>query len=150
VTVVFGRTPRILLAEPGPDDEHDLGGKALAHALKDAGFEVIYTGMHQSVEMIVEAAFQEDVDAIGLSIMVPAQLPICRELMGLLRKKGADDIMVVVGGVIPRQDIPVLKELGVQAIFPGRTDIDAPAAFLRDQLLKRAESLADQANRGNL
>jgi methylmalonyl-CoA mutase, C-terminal domain len=149
VPVVFGRTPRVLLAEPGPD-EQDLGGKALAHALKDAGCEVIYTGMHQSVETIVEAAIQEDVDAIGLSIMAPAQLPICRELIGLLREKGADDIVVVVGGVIPRSDIPVLKDMGVHGIFPGRTDLDAPAAFLREQLLRRAESLADQANRGNL
>jgi len=125
-------TPRILLAKPGLDG-HDRGAKVVAHALKDAGLEVIYTGLHQTVEMIVQAAIQEDVDVIGLSIMSGAHLPICRKLLNLLKEKGAHDIMVVVGGVIPGPDIPLLKEMGVAAVFPGGSDIDAPAAFIRER-----------------
>ena len=147
--MVFGRTPRILLAKPGLDG-HDRGAKVVAHALKDAGFEVIYTGLHQTVEMIVQAAIQEDVDVIGLSIMSGAHVPICRKLMDLLRQKGVTDIMILVGGVIPSRDITVLKELGVHGVFPGGADLDAPAAFIREQLHERAETTADQANRGNL
>ena len=145
----FGHTPRILLAQPGFDG-HDRDAKVLAHALKDAGFEIIYIGLHQTVEMIVEAAIQEDVDVIGLSITSGAHVSICRKLLDLLKKKGADDIMVLVEGVIPSRDIPVLEELGVRGVFPGGTDIDAPAAYIREQFCKRAESTADQANRGNL
>jgi methylmalonyl-CoA mutase, C-terminal domain len=125
--------PRILLAKPGLDG-HDRGAKVIAHALKDAGLEVIYTGLHQTVEMIAQAAIQEDVDVIGLSIMSGAHVPICRKLLSLLKEKGADDIMVVVGGVIPTPDIPLLKEMGIAAVFPGGADIDAPAAFIRAQL----------------
>ncbi len=147
--MVFGRTPRILLAKPGLDG-HDRGAKVVAHALKDAGFEVIYTGLHQTVEMIVQAAIQEDVDVIGLSIMSGAHVPICRKLMDLLRQKGVTDIMVLVGGVIPSRDVPVLKELGVQGVFPGGADLDAPAAFIREQFRKSAETETDQADRGNL
>ena len=106
----------------------------IAHALKDAGFEVIYTGLHQTVEMIVESAIQEDVDVIGLSIMSGAHIHICQKLFKLLHEREADDIMVLVGGVIPSKDIPALKELGVAAVFPGGSDIDAAAAFLREQL----------------
>lgn len=125
-------TPRILLAKPGLDG-HDRGAKVIAHALKDAGLEVIYTGLHQTVEMIVQAAIQEDVDVIGLSIMSGAHLPICRKLLSLLKEKGAEDIMVVVGGVIPSRDIPHLTEMGVAAVFPGGSDIDAPAMFIREK-----------------
>jgi methylmalonyl-CoA mutase C-terminal domain/subunit len=125
-------TPRILLAKPGLDG-HDRGAKVIAHALKDAGLEVIYTGLHQTVEMIVQAAIQEDVDVIGLSIMSGAHLPICRKLLSLLKEKGAEDIMVVVGGVIPSRDIPRLTEMGVAAVFPGGSDIDAPAMFIREK-----------------
>jgi len=131
--MTVGRTPRVLLAKPGLDG-HDRGAKVVAHALKDAGFEVIYTGLHQTVEMIVEAAIQEDVDVIGLSIMSGAHVPICRRLVELLRSRGAGDIMVVVGGVIPSRDIPVLKELGVSEVFPGGSDIDAPAKFIREHV----------------
>ncbi len=126
--------PRILLAKPGLDG-HDRGAKVVAHALKDAGFEVIYTGLHQTVEMIVETAIQEDVDLIGLSIMSGAHVPICRKLMDLLEKKGAADIMVLVGGVIPGRDIPTLKDMGVAEVFPGGSDIDAPARFIKDRLM---------------
>ena len=128
-----GKTARVLVAKPGLDG-HDRGAKVIAHALKDAGFEVIYTGLHQTVEAIVEAAVQEDVDVIGLSIMSGAHIPICEKLFALLRAKSADDVMVLVGGVIPSRDIPPLKDLGVAEVFPGGSDIDAPAAFIRAAL----------------
>jgi len=128
-----GRVPRVLVAKPGLDG-HDRGAKVIAHALKDAGFEVIYTGLHQTVEAIVETAIQEDVDVIGLSIMSGAHLPIAERLIGLLREKQGDDMMVVVGGVIPSRDIPKLKEMGVAEVFPGGTDIDLPAQFIRQRL----------------
>jgi len=121
------------VAKPGLDG-HDRGAKVIAHALKDAGFEVIYTGLHQTVEAIVETAIQEDVDVIGLSIMSGAHRPIAERLIGLLREKEVDDMMVVVGGVIPGRDIPKLKEMGVAEVFPGGTDIDLPAQFIRQRL----------------
>jgi methylmalonyl-CoA mutase C-terminal domain/subunit len=124
---------RILLAKPGLDG-HDRGAKVVAQALRDAGFEVIYTGLHQTVEMIAEAAIQEDVDVIGLSIMSGAHVPICKKLLSLLQERGADDIMVLVGGVIPSRDIPILKAMGVAEVFPGGSDIAAPAAFIREKL----------------
>jgi methylmalonyl-CoA mutase C-terminal domain/subunit len=126
-------SPRILLAKPGLDG-HDRGAKVIAHALRDAGFEVIYTGLHQTVEMIVQAAVQEGVDAIGLSIMSGAHIPICRKLFDLLKDSGRDDWLVLVGGVIPARDIPALKEMGVAEVFPGGADIDAPAEFIRRRL----------------
>ena len=132
VAVSSGNGPRILLAKPGLDG-HDRGAKVVAHALRDAGFEVIYTGLHQTVEMIVETAIEEDVDVIGLSIMSGAHIPICEKLASLLKEKEADDIIVLVGGVIPGKDIPRLKEMGVAEVFPGGTDIDAPANFLRER-----------------
>jgi methylmalonyl-CoA mutase C-terminal domain/subunit len=133
VVVAPGNKRRILLAKPGLDG-HDRGAKVVAHALKDAGFEVIYTGLHQTVEMIAETAIQEDVDIIGLSIMSGAHIPICAKLTALLKAKGADDIVVLVGGVIPHRDISRLKEMGVAEVFPGGTDLDAPAQFIRDHL----------------
>ncbi|MEJ2716990.1 MAG: cobalamin B12-binding domain-containing protein [Deltaproteobacteria bacterium] len=130
--VSSGNGPRILLAKPGLDG-HDRGAKVVAHALRDAGFEVIYTGLHQTVEMIVETAIEEDVDVIGLSIMSGAHIPICEKLTNLLKEKKADDIMVLVGGVIPGKDIPRLKQMGVAEVFPGGTDIDAPATFIHEK-----------------
>jgi methylmalonyl-CoA mutase C-terminal domain/subunit len=131
--VAPGKKRRILVAKPGLDG-HDRGAKVVAHALKDAGFEVIYTGLHQTVEMIAETAIQEDVDVIGLSIMSGAHVPICGKLTALLEAKGADDIVVLVGGVIPHRDIPRLKEMGVAEVFPGGSDIDAPVEFIREHL----------------
>ncbi len=125
------KTQRVLLAKPGLDG-HDRGAKVIAHALKDAGFEVIYTGLHQTVDMIAQAAVQEDADVIGLSIMSGAHIPICTKLIALLKEKGAGDIPVIVGGVIPSKDIPTLKEMGVAEVFPGGSDIDAPVVFLRN------------------
>ncbi len=127
------RKIRVLLAKPGLDG-HDRGAKVVAHALKDAGMEVIYTGLHQTVDSIAEQALQEGVDVVGLSIMSGAHVPICRKLMGLLREKGANDILVVVGGVIPNRDIPVLKEIGVDGVFPGGTPFDEIVDFIRSNV----------------
>lgn len=139
VALTLKRTPRVLVAKPGLDG-HDRGAKVIAHALKDAGFEVIYTGLHQTVEMIVEAAIQEDVDVIGLSIMSGAHLPICEKLFRLLKERDAADILVLVGGVIPSRDVPALKALGVKEVFPGGSDIHAPADFIKQQLNVEATS----------
>ena len=110
---------RVLIAKPGLDG-HDRGAKVVARALRDAGMEVIYTGLRQSPEQIVAAAAQEDVDAIGLSILSGAHLPICRRVVELLKEKGIDGIQVFVGGIIPAQDIAELKQLGVAEVFtPG-------------------------------
>lgn len=125
------RKIRVLLAKPGLDG-HDRGAKVVAHALKDAGMEVVYTGLHQTVQSIVEQAVQEDVDVVGLSIMSGAHVPICRKLMGLFKEKGVEDMLTVVGGVIPNRDIPVLEEIGVNGVFPGGTSFEEIVAFIRD------------------
>jgi len=114
------RKTRVLLAKPGLDG-HDRGAKVVAHALKEAGMEVIYTGLHQTVPSIVKQAVQEGVDVIGLSIMSGAHVPICRKLMDLVQKEQISDVLVVVGGVIPAKDVPVLQGLGVKGVFPGGT-----------------------------
>jgi methylmalonyl-CoA mutase, C-terminal domain len=115
------RRPRVLIAKPGLDG-HDRGAKVVARALRDAGMEVIYTGLRQTPEMIAAAALQEDVDVIGLSILSGAHLPICQKLIELLRARGVDDVPIFVGGIIPTQDIPELKKMGVGEVFlPGTT-----------------------------
>lgn len=115
------RKVRILVAKPGLDG-HDRGAKIIARALRDAGFEVIYTGLHQTPEMIVSAAVQEDVDAIGLSIMSGAHMTLFPAVLDLLKEKKADEIRVFGGGIIPEDDIGELKKLGVAALFtPGAT-----------------------------
>ena len=108
---------RILIAKPGLDG-HDRGAKVVALALRDAGFEVIYTGLHQTVDHIVEAALQEDVDVVGLSVLSGAHLPLTERTIARLRKEGMDDVRVVVGGNIPAQDVEPLKALGVSGVFP--------------------------------
>jgi methylmalonyl-CoA mutase C-terminal domain/subunit len=115
---------KILIGKPGLDG-HDRGAKVIALALRDAGMEVIYTGLHQTVEQIVRTAVQEAVDVVGLSIMSGAHLPICQTLLKMMKKEGIEEIPVVVGGVIPKQDIPKLSELGIAGIFPGGTHFDA-------------------------
>lgn len=117
------RKIRVLLAKPGLDG-HDRGAKVVAHALKAAGMEVVYTGLHQTVAGILNQAVQEDADVIGLSIMSGAHIPICRKLMALVTEQGVDDKLIVVGGVIPNKDIPVLEDLGVGGIFPGGSRFD--------------------------
>ena len=110
---------RVVIAKPGLDG-HDRGAKVIARALRDAGMEVIYTGLRQSPEQIVAAAAQEDADVIGLSILSGAHLAICRRVLELVRDKGLNDVRVFVGGIIPTQDIPELKTLGVSEVFlPG-------------------------------
>ena len=121
---------KIVVAKPGLDG-HDRGAKVVAYALKEAGMEVIYTGLHQSVEAIVSTAIQEDADFVGLSIMTGGHLPICRRLMALLREKGAGDKLVFVGGVIPGRDIGPLKDLGVAGVFPGGTPLSTMIDFIR-------------------
>ncbi len=114
---------RILIAKPGLDG-HDRGAKVVVHALKNAGFEVIYTGLHQTAEQITAAALQEDVDIIGLSILSGAHLPLTRGLFEELKKQQLDDVRVLVGGNIPKQDHQALLDLGVVSIFPTGTDFD--------------------------
>lgn len=126
---------RVLLAKPGLDG-HDRGAKVVAHALKEAGMEVIYTGLHQTVASIVNQANQEDVDVIGLSIMSGAHIPISRKLIDLIRQEGMEDTLVLVGGVIPNKDIPVLKEIGVEGVFPGGTRFEEFIDFIRDRVSK--------------
>jgi methylmalonyl-CoA mutase C-terminal domain/subunit len=118
------RRTRVVIAKPGLDG-HDRGAKVVARALRDAGMEVIYTGLRQSPEQIVAAAAQEDADVIGLSILSGAHLPICRRVVELLRERGMDSVRVFVGGIIPGQDIPELKKLGVAEVFlPGASTQD--------------------------
>ena len=112
---------RVIVAKPGLDG-HDRGAKIVARALRDAGFEVIYTGLHQTPEQIVETAIQEDADLIGLSVLSGAHMTLFRRLIDLLHERGADDIRVFGGGIIPDEDIPVLEEMGVAKVFtPGAT-----------------------------
>ena len=131
------RKLRILIAKPGLDG-HDRGAKIIARALRDAGMEVIYTGLHQTPEMIVSAAVQEDVDAIGMSIMSGAHMTLFPAVIDLLRKQGAADIRVFGGGIIPDDDIPKLRERGVTAIFtPGSSTQDI-VAWIRSNIVPRA------------
>jgi methylmalonyl-CoA mutase C-terminal domain/subunit len=119
-----GAKIRVLIAKPGLDG-HDRGAKVIARALRDGGMEVIYTGLRQSPEQIVAAAAQEDVDAIGLSILSGAHLPICRKIIELLQAKQMQDVRVFVGGIIPAQDIPDLQKMGVAEVFlPGASTVD--------------------------
>jgi methylmalonyl-CoA mutase C-terminal domain/subunit len=124
------RKIRILLAKPGLDG-HDRGAKVVAQALIDAGFEVIYTGLHQTIDQIIQAALQEDPDLIGLSILSGAHLPICETLIRRLKEKGLTDIPVVVGGVIPLQDHEKLKNIGVAAVFTAGSKFNHIAETLR-------------------
>jgi methylmalonyl-CoA mutase C-terminal domain/subunit len=130
---------RVLIAKPGLDG-HDRGAKVVARALRDAGFEVIYTGIRQTPEMIAEAALQEDVDAIGLSILSGAHMTLFPRIMDELRKRGLHDVLVWAGGIIPGADQATLKQLGIQAVFgPGSPTADT-VDFLRRAAQQRAGS----------
>jgi methylmalonyl-CoA mutase, C-terminal domain len=121
---------RVLIAKPGLDG-HDRGAKVIARALRDAGFEVIYTGIRQTPEMIAEAALQEDVDAIGLSILSGAHMTLFPRIMDELKKRGLDDVLVWAGGIIPESDIARLKEIGVRAVFGPGSPTSQTIEFLR-------------------
>jgi len=125
-----GRTIRVVIAKPGLDG-HDRGAKVIARALRDAGMEVIYTGLRQTPEQIVSAALQEDADVIGLSILSGAHNHIAPRLMQLLRDKQMDDVLVVMGGIIPDVDVPNLKALGIQGVFPPGTSMQDIVEFIR-------------------
>jgi len=127
------RKIRVVVAKPGLDG-HDRGAKIIARALRDAGMEVIYTGLHQTPEQIVETALQEDADAIGLSILSGAHMTLVPKIVELLKAQDAGDILVCVGGTIPSQDIPELKELGVAEVFTPGAPTEAIIDFIRDHV----------------
>jgi methylmalonyl-CoA mutase C-terminal domain/subunit len=124
---------RVLVAKPGLDG-HDRGAKVIARALRDAGMEVIYTGLRQTPEMIVNAAIQEDVDCVGLSILSGAHNAIVPRVTAMLREQGAGDILVVLGGTIPEQDIASLREKGVAAVFGPGTSLETVVRFIRENV----------------
>ena len=123
---------RVLIAKPGLDG-HDRGAKVIARALRDAGMEVIYTGLRQTPDMIAEAALQEDVDAVGLSILSGAHMTLLPRIVQTLRDKGLTDVRVFAGGIIPDEDIEPLKQAGVVGVFGPGTNTDSVVEFIRDQ-----------------
>lgn len=124
---------RVLVAKPGLDG-HDRGAKVVARALRDAGMEVIYTGIRQTPEMIVEAALQEDVDVVGLSILSGAHMTLCPRVIELLRGQGLDDVVVLVGGIIPDNDVEPLARMGVQGVFGPGTSTQDIVGFIRQSV----------------
>lgn len=128
---------RILVAKAGLDG-HDRGAKIIARALRDAGFEVIYTGLHQTPEMIAEAAVQEDVDAVGLSILSGAHMTLFPAVINALKERGAEDVAVFGGGIVPQDDISQLKQAGVREIFTPGVSTQAIAEWIRDNIQPRA------------
>lgn len=134
-----GRMPkklRILIGKPGLDG-HDRGARIIARMLRDAGYEVIYTGLHQTPEMIVSTAIQEDVDAIGLSVLSGAHNTLFKKVVDLLKEKGLDDITVFGGGIIPEEDIAYLKSIGVKGIFTPGTSLQTILEFVRNEVKPR-------------
>jgi methylmalonyl-CoA mutase C-terminal domain/subunit len=130
------RPIRVLIAKPGLDG-HDKGAKILVKGLKDAGMEVIYTGIRQAVDSILKTAIQENVDVIGLSILSGSHLEICEELMGKMRKQRLEDILVLVGGFIPKKDVNSLKELGITEVFRPSSKIMDIAEFIRNKVSRQ-------------
>lgn len=124
---------RVLVAKPGLDG-HDRGAKVIARALRDAGMEVVYTGIRQTPEMIAEAALQEDVDVVGMSILSGAHMALFPKVMDLLREYGMDDVLVVAGGIIPDDDVPALRQLGITGVFGPGTPTDEIVHFIRGQV----------------
>lgn len=126
----MGKKIRVLISKPGLDG-HDRGAKIVARALRDAGMEVIYTGLHQTAEMIVETAIQEDVDVIGLSLLSGAHMTLFVDVTKLLNEKGMKDVLVIGGGIIPEEDIPKLKKAGISGIFGPGTPCDVIVDFIK-------------------
>lgn len=135
------RPIRVLVAKPGLDG-HDRGAKVIARALRDAGMEVIYTGIRQTPEMIVEAAIQEDVDAILMSILSGAHMAIFPKVMELLKKEGVDDVLVAAGGILPDEDIPAIKAMGIKGCFGPGTSTEEIIKFVQDNI--RADRLTTE------
>lgn len=127
------RRIRVVIAKPGLDG-HDVGAKVVALALKDAGMEVIYTGLHRTVDEIVKTALEEDADVVGLSIYSGAHLALCKKLMDRLKEMGIEDILVLVGGNIPEKDIKTLKEYGVSGVFPVGAKLNEIVDFIEQRL----------------
>jgi methylmalonyl-CoA mutase, C-terminal domain len=125
------RRIRVLVAKPGLDG-HDRGAKVIARALRDAGMEVIYTGLRQTPEMIAAAALQEDVDAVGISVLSGAHNTLCPRIVQLLRENGMDDTLVLVGGIVPEDDIPVLKSQGISEVFLPGTSTEDIIRYIRE------------------
>ena len=135
------RTIRVLIAKPGLDG-HDRGAKVIARALRDAGMEVIYTGLRQTSEMIINAAVQEDVDVVGLSILSGAHMHYFKEIMEGLKERGASDVLVFGGGIVPDQDLPKLKEMGVAEIFTPGANTQEVVKYLQEKVPeKRAQEV---------
>ncbi len=134
---VSRRKIRVVIAKPGLDG-HDRGAKIIARALRDAGMEVIYTGLHQTPEQIVETALQEDADAVGISILSGAHMTLVPRILDGLRKEGLEDVLVVVGGTIPREDVRALKEQGVAEVFTPGAPVSAIVDFLRERVAAEA------------
>ena len=130
------RKIRILVAKPGLNG-HDRGARIIARAFRDAGFEVVYTGLHQTPEQIVSAAIQEDVDLIGLSSLAGAHLHLFQKTVDLLKNQGADDIMVIGGGIIPEKDINRLKAAGIREVFPPGTSLETIVEWVRQNVKPR-------------
>ena len=134
------RPIRVVIAKPGLDG-HDRGAKVIARAQRDAGMEVIYTGLRQTPDQIVGAALQEDADVIGLSILSGAHMHICPRVMELLKEKGLDDVLVVVGGIIPDVDIPKLQEIGIRGIFLPGSAMQQIIDFINANVRPRAQAV---------
>ena len=126
-----GRKIRVVVAKPGLDG-HDRGAKIIARALRDAGMEVIYTGLHQTPEQIAETVIQEDADAVGLSILSGAHMTLVPRVVELLREQGVDDVVITVGGTIPAEDVPELKKLGISEVFTPGASTDEIVEFVRE------------------
>ena len=127
------RPYRVVVAKPGLDG-HDRGAKVIARALRDSGFEVVYTGLHQTPEQVVQAVVQEDADAVGLSLLSGAHLTLVPKVVKLLADAGRDDVLVIVGGIIPEADIPILKEEGVAQVFTPGSPLDSIGSWLGEAL----------------
>ncbi|HMF01806.1 MAG TPA: cobalamin B12-binding domain-containing protein [Terriglobia bacterium] len=127
---------RVIVAKPGLDG-HDRGAKVIARAFRDAGFEVIYTGLRQTPEQVVNAALQEDADVIGLSVLSGAHMTLCPRIMELMKKEGLDDVLVLVGGIIPDQDIPALKESGIAEVFQPGASTEEIIGYVRNHVRKK-------------
>jgi len=131
-----GRKIRVVVAKPGLDG-HDRGAKIIARALRDAGMEVIYTGLHQTPEQIAATVIEEDADAVGLSILSGAHMTLVPKVVALLAEQGVSDVVITVGGTIPADDVPELKRLGVAEVFTPGAPTDAIVEFIRDSVAER-------------